>query len=260
MNLKRTLKLTLAATIAALLIGCSSTENPYKNMSEGELYTLSTQELNHGSLKSAIKALEELEKNYPFGANTQQAQLNLIYAYYKTSDYHLTIAAIDRFLRANPTSPYLDWVLYMRGITDMALENNMIQGWFNIDRYNRDLAFNRTAFKDLSYVVSHYPTSPYSYDAQLRLIYLKNQIAKHELGITRYYSDRGAPVSVVNRTQNLLSYFSDTEAAKDGLTLMKGAYDELRLTENADKTEQLLEANKANSAKSEKSNFFLGWF
>lgn len=260
MSLNRTIKLTFIATLASILMACSATENPYKNMPEGELYALGTQELNQGSLKSSIKAFEELDKNYPFGPNTQQVQLNLIYAYYKTSQYNLAIAAIDRFLRLNPTSPYLDWVIYMRGITDMALEHNMIQGWFHIDRYNRDLAFNQTAFKDLSYVVNRYPTSIYSYDAELRLKYLKNQIAKHELGVSQFYAERGAPVAVVNRTQNLLTYFSDTDAAKEGLTLMKNAYQQLQLSENAQKTEQLIEANKDNLTKQEKNNFFFDWF
>lgn len=260
MSLKRSLKLAFIATVATFLISCASTENPYKNMPEGELYALGTQELNNGSLKSSIQAFEELDKNYPFGPNTQQVQLNLIYAYYKTSQYNLAIGTIDRFIRLNPTSIYLDWVVYMRGITDMALERNMIQGWFNIDRYNRDLAFNLTAFKDLNYVVTRYPTSPYSYDAELRLKYLKNQIAKHELGITRYYADRGAPVAVVNRTQNLLTYFSDTNAAKEGLTLMEEAYNQLQLTENQKKTQALIDANKEITVNEEKTNFFLGWF
>lgn len=244
MSLNRTIKLTFIATLATILIGCSSTGNPYKNMPEGELYTLGTQELNKGSIKNSIKAFEELDKNYPFGPNTQQVQLNLIYAYYKTAQYSLAIASIDRFLRLNPTSPYLDWVIYMRGITDMTLNENMIQSWFNVDRASRDLAFNQTAFRDLSYVVSHYPTSLYSYDAELRLKYLKNQIAKHELDIANYYADRGAPVAVVNRTKNLLVNFADTASAKDGLPLMKEAFYKLKLEDQQQKTEQLINANK----------------
>ena len=47
-------------------------------------------------------------------------QLDLIYAYYKNADLPLAQAAIDRFIRLNPTHPNIDYVMYMRGLTNMA--------------------------------------------------------------------------------------------------------------------------------------------
>lgn len=243
-----------------MMIGCSSSKNPYEGLSENDLYSKAETELNSGSLPTSVAVLEELDKSYPFGPNSQQVQLNLIYAYYKTGEYSLAIAAIDRFLKLNPTNPYVDWVLYMRGITNMELDKNTIQGLFKVDRYNRDPSYNQTAFKDFTYLISRFPDSPYSYDAELRLIFLKNQLAKHEFSIARYYSDRGAYVAVINRVYNMLQTYPDTDATKQALYLMRDAYQKLGLQDNVEKTNLLIEANKDNVTKKEKSGAFFGWF
>jgi DNA uptake lipoprotein len=58
----------------------------------------------------------------------------LIYAYYKNADLPLAQAAIARFMRLNPTHPNIDYVIYMKGLTDMALDDSALQGFFGIDR------------------------------------------------------------------------------------------------------------------------------
>jgi outer membrane protein assembly factor BamD len=69
-----------------------------------------------------------LDNRYPFGPYSQQVQLDLIYAYYKNADLPLAQAAIDRFMRLNPTHPNIDYVMYMRGLTNMALDDSALQG------------------------------------------------------------------------------------------------------------------------------------
>lgn len=58
-----------------------------------------------------------------FGPYSQQVQLDLIYAYYKSAELPMAISAIDRFMRLNPTHPNIDYVLYMRGLTAQALDD-----------------------------------------------------------------------------------------------------------------------------------------
>jgi outer membrane protein assembly factor BamD (BamD/ComL family) len=43
----------------------------------------------------------KLDSRYPFGAYSNQVQLDLIYAYYKQDDTAQAIANIDRFIRLN---------------------------------------------------------------------------------------------------------------------------------------------------------------
>lgn len=252
------LKSLFVASFVGLLFGCSSSKtSDAENVPESELFTKAQQELQNGNIKSSIKLLEDMDKTYPFGPYSQQVQLELIYGYYKTADYPVCVASIDRFLKLNPTHPNADWVLYMRGLANMAQDDNLIQNWFNVDRTDRDTAFAKVAFKDFSYLILNYPHSPYSYDAEKRLVFLKNRLANYQLKVAQYYMDREAYVAVINRVTNMLSDYADTDATKDALFLMKKAYAQLGLENEAQKTDQLIQANLNNvsPAKTEKSFF-----
>ncbi len=254
--MKLRLHTLLVIALSSVLIGCTSSKPDVESVPEIELYNKAKNELEGGNIKSSITVLETIDKNYPFGPFSQQVQLDLIYAYYKTADYPLAIASIDRFLKLNPIHPNIDWVIYMRGISNMAQSDNTIQGWFNVDRSDRDPEFAMAAFKDFTYLVSSFPNSSYAADAKKRLIYLKNRIAQYELKVAQYYTKRGAYVAVINRVTQMLSLFPDTDATKKGLLLIHNAYNELGLTEESQKVEKLIQANLDNMPIEEKKSYF----
>ncbi|OCG24807.1 membrane biogenesis protein [Gilliamella sp. App2-1] len=241
----------LAIALSGLLIGCTSSKPNVENVPEIELYNKAKTELEKGNIKSSIAVLEAMDKNYPFGPYSQQVQLDLIYAYYKSADLPLAIASIDRFLKLNPTHQNIDWVIYMRGISNMAQDDNMIQGWFNVDRSDRDPDYASAAFKDFTYLVSSFPTSHYVADAQKRLVFLKNRLARYQLKIAQFYTKRGAYVAVINRVTNMLVMFPDTDSTKEALLLMRNAYNELGLADETQKVDQLIQANLENMPKEE---------
>lgn len=112
--------LVAAATLSLALVGCSGSKEEVPDNPPNEIYATAQQKLQDGNWKQAITQLEALDNRYPFGPYSQQVQLDLIYAYYKNADLPLAQAAIDRFMRLNPTHPNIDYVIYMRGLTNMA--------------------------------------------------------------------------------------------------------------------------------------------
>lgn len=112
--------LVAAATLSWLWWVAPAPKEEVPDNPPNEIYATAQQKLQDGNWKQAITQLEALDNRYPFGPYSQQVQLDLIYAYYKNADLPLAQAAIDRFMRLNPTHPNIDYVIYMRGLTNMA--------------------------------------------------------------------------------------------------------------------------------------------
>ncbi|EIC82204.1 outer membrane protein assembly factor BamD [Serratia sp. M24T3] len=237
--------LVAAATLSLALVGCSSTKEAVPDNPPNVLYATAQQKLQDGNFKGAIAQLEALDNRYPFGPYSQQVQLDLIYAYYKSPDLPLAQASIDRFMRLNPTHPNIDYVIYMRGLTDMALDENALQGFFGVDRSDRDPQHAIAAFRDFSQLLHSYPNSQYAADANKRLVFLKDRLSKYELSVVQYYTKRQAYVAVVNRVEQMMKNYPDTKATRDALPLMENAYRELQLNTEADKVAKVIAQNPA---------------
>lgn len=237
--------LVAAATLSLMLAGCSSNKDAVPDNPPSEIYAYAQKKLQDGNYKGAIKELEALDNRYPFGPYAQQVQLDLIYAYYKSADLPLAQASIDRFLRLNLTHPNVDYVLYMRGLTDMALDDSALQGFFGVDRSDRNPEHARAAFRYFIQLIRGYPNSQYVMDATKRLVYLKGRLAKYELSVVEYYNKRGAYVAVANRVEQMLRDFPDTQATRQALPYMEKAYRELQLNDQADKVKKIIALNPA---------------
>jgi outer membrane protein assembly factor BamD len=241
--MKRVKYLIATATLALILSGCSSNKQELAEKPVFELYNSAQQKLQDGNYRQAITELETLDNRYPFGPYSQQVQLDLIYAYYKADELALAQASIDRFIRLNPTHPNIDYVLYLRGVTNMAMDDNMLQDLFNVDRSDRDPQYTRVAFADFNQLLRNYPNSQYANDAKKRMIALHNRLADYDLSVAEFYTKREAYVAVINRVDMMMRYYPDTEATHKALPLMENAYRQLKLNDQADKVKAIIDAN-----------------
>ena len=237
-------KHTLSGLLAlSVLVGCSSSDEIVPDIPPSELYSEAQVSLQSGNWLSAIDKLEALDSRYPFGAYSEQVQLDLIYAYYKNDDLALGLATIERFSRLNPTHEKLDWVLYMRGLTHMAQDRNFMHDLFNVDRSDRDPEPVKKAFADFKKLLERYPNSPYAEDAHKRMISLKNRLADYDLATADFYLRREAWIAAINRAQELQKTSPDTEAALRSLKIQLEAYQELGLEDAVKHTQQLIDLN-----------------
>ncbi|MGD8112003.1 outer membrane protein assembly factor BamD [Vibrio sp. TRT 21S02] len=229
--------------VLSLLVGCSSSEEIVPDVPPSELYAEAQTSLQSGNWLTAIERLEALDSRYPFGAYSEQVQLDLIYAYYKNDDLALGLATIERFMRLNPTHGKLDWVLYMRGLTHMAQDRNFMHDLFSVDRSDRDPEPVKAAFADFKKLLERYPTSPYAEDAQKRMYALKNRLAEYDLATADFYLRREAWIAAINRTQELQKTYPNTEAARKSLEIQLEAYKQLKLEDAIERTKALMELN-----------------
>jgi outer membrane protein assembly factor BamD len=246
--MNRLKKLLALCTFALLLTGCASSTKEIPDRPIADLYAIAKQKLQQQDYRGAITQLEGLDNRYPYGPYAQQIQLDLLYAYYQASEWALAQTMSERFMRLNSTHPQMDYVLYMRGLVALALDDNPLQRLCRIDRIDRDNSNMQQAFQDFKTLVIHYPSSPYAASAWQRLTALKHSLARHELAIATYYYQREAYVAVANRVVQMLQQFPDTSATRQALPLLRQAYQQLQRRSAAAQIEQLIQANTKNQA------------
>lgn len=239
----------------SLLTGCSSKKEE-KISSEQKLYEKAQLALNASNWESATKALQLIEEHYPFGSYGEQSQLELIYAYYENDKFDEAIAAADRFIRLHPQHRNTDYAYYMRGLASFSKERSFLSSLFSIDNTNRDPGAAKDSLAQFSEFLTRYPKSPYAPDAQKRMVYLRNVLARYEIHVANYYFKRGAYLAAANRGRYVVENFQTTPAVPDALAVMTQAYYLLGRDELAQSTVKVLAANFPDHPALDKSGNF----
>lgn len=248
---KRSLsKRTLAvALIVSVLSACSSAPDEEEiqrvpNKSAQALYKDAKDTLNSGLYIRAVELLSAIDSRYPFGPLSKQVQMDLVYAYYQSNNTEQAIATIDRFIKLNPNHKDLDYMYYMRGLVHIKAHENAFQEYFGIDRADRDTKRTRIAYEDFSTLVKNFPDSKYTAEAQKRMAWLLNKMARYELKVANYYFEREAYLAAANRCKYVVEHFAKSSYTKEALALMVESYDKLGLTELKENTQKVLDYNK----------------
>ncbi len=238
----RTHLFNLLLAIALLTAACSSKEEKEQVSTEQTLYENAQRQLKSANWAAAAQTLQLLEENFPFGTFAEQAQLELIFAYFKMSDHELAIAASDRFIRLHPQHRNVDYAYYMRGVASFHNETAFTTALIS-DVSNRDSGSAKDAFNYFAQLLNRYPESLYVLDARQRMIYLRNVLARQEIHIANYYFKRGAFVAAANRGRFVVENMQGTPAVPDGLAVMAQAYHLMGMQDLADDAVQLLAKN-----------------
>ncbi len=249
MNPSNRLIVLLLATI--LLAGCSlfgDEKDKTRGWSADKLYNEASKAMSDGDYGSAIKYYELLEARYPFGPLARQAQLDVAYAYYKSEDPDSAIAAADRFIRLNPDNPHVAYAYYLKGIANFNRTLGFLERFLPTDTSQRDPRAALTSFKDFSELVRRFPDSEYAADARKRLLYLRNNLARHEIHVANYYMKRGAYVAAVERADYVIRHYQKSPSIRDALTILAAAYDELGMKDLAADARRVLALNAKSGA------------
>jgi len=230
---------------AALIGACASKEEKIERGSEQDLYNQAQSMLDASNWTSAIEALQLLEEYYPFGSFAEQSQLDLIYAYYRTSENDAAIAAADRFIRLHPQHRNVDYAFYMRGIASFYNES-VFSSFFPTDYTSRDPGSATESFDYFSTLITRYPQSAYAPDAKQRMVYLRNTIARGEISVANYYFKRGAYLAAANRGRWVVENLQETPAVPDALAVMAQAYHLLDMQDLSDDAVKVLALNFPN--------------
>jgi len=255
----RFLRLRLATVLAAALLapGCSwlsEKADETRDWSAAKLYSEAKEALNNGDYARAIGYYDKLQARYPFGRYAQQAQLESVYAYYRDGEPDSAVAAADRFIKTYPRHPYVDYVYYLKGLTNYNRASGPLDRLMPPDPTRTDASAALQSFTDFNDLVTKFPDSRYAPDARARMLFLRNNLASYELNVARHYQSRGVYVAAVNRAKYVLETYARTPASADALSIMTQAYVKMNMPQLAADSLRVMERNYPQSPELPKLN------
>jgi outer membrane protein assembly factor BamD len=241
----------LPALLAALLLlaGCASAPQDESPSGTAErLYRDARDDREAGSYERAIKLLERVEGLAAGSLLAQQALLDMAYLHWRTGEKAQALTTVDRFIKLNPSSPALDYAIYLKGVINFNDNLGLLGTLAGQDLSERDQRAARDAYQAFKQLVDRFPNSRYAADSRQRMGYIVNSLAAYEVHVARYYFRRGAYVAAAARAQQAVAEFQQSPAAEEALYLMMQSYDKLALSSLRDGAERVLRQNFPDSA------------
>lgn len=255
----RAAKHILVLAFTVLLAACSSSEvKVSEDLTEAQLYQQASNQLEDKNYSGAVDTLRALESRYPFGPFAEQAQLDLIFAYYKSMEPEAARASAERFIRLHPQNPNVDYAYYMRGLASNTADLGLIERYVPVDMSRRDPGQARQSFNQFAELLRRYPDSRYAPDARQRMIYLRNRLARGEIHAADYYMKRKAYVAAINRGRYVVEHLQGTPVVEEALGIMVEGYQHLGLNQPADDALLVLKTNFPKSKLLDADGNFIG--
>ena len=262
--MKRSLTAVILSALVIALSGCGWLDrksDEQKNWQAADWYRAAKEELDGGNWLGAVKLYGELESKFPFGRFAQQAQLDTAYAYFKEGDTAQSITAIDRFIKSYPNHQHLDYALYLKALANFREDlGPLVTVIGRQDHADRDPKAARESFEMFKELVSRYPDSRYAEDSRVRMDFLVDAMARHELSVARYYLRRGVWLGAVNRAQDILVRFPDSPERRGALEILVEGYDRMGMPELRDDARKVLAKNYPEDAMAREGRNRPGWF
>jgi outer membrane protein assembly factor BamD len=239
----------LLLAFVSLIAGCAGNDEQYSEVQDlTEAYAKARDSIAGGNYRRGIQIFEAIQSRYPFSDLSRQVQLELMYAYYKSGEPERAIDAADTFIRENPIHERVDYALYIKALAYFEGDPGFLERWFRRDGTRRPPEGVDQSYATLRRLVERYPASPYAADAEQRMVYLKNRLARYENHVADFYMRRGAYVAAAKRAKNALEEYNGADGNAESLQIMARAYDKLGLTDLADDARRVLEANFPNQS------------
>jgi outer membrane protein assembly factor BamD len=244
----RDLGLTSRVLLVALAITLSVSGCRNRRADEGKsgpevIYARAQKAIRSSSYAEAVKQLEALQSRFPFSEPARQAQLDLIYAYYKNREVDPAVDAADTFIRENPTNPRVDYAYYMKGLVYFERQSNWLERRFRVDLSQRPPLNAKKSFDSFQQLIEKYPHSEYANDSRQRMIYLRNRLADFELHVALYYMRRGAYIGALNRAKYCVENYDGAPAVRASMKVMVDAYRALGMTDLEANAERVYASN-----------------
>ena len=208
-----------------------------------EAYKEGLSSLENGDVLFAAKKFNEAEILFPQSEWASKSALMAAYSYY-SQDYYLdSIAELERFKKVYPKHKDLDYVNYLLAICY----------YEQIVDEKKDLNSIKQAKTYFEFLISNYPNSEYSLDAEFKIDYINEILASKEMYVGRYYFNKKKWIPAINRFRVVVDDYDRTIYVEEALFRLVEIYYILGLDQEAQKYANILGYNYNSSKWYEKS-------
>jgi len=244
MQIKKYTQVNIAvAIILSLFITSCNSDAPVMERPEKVYYDTAQRRMKANNFFSAIESLQAIEARYPFGRYAEQAQSELIYAYYMNGEDEASHEAAEKFIRLNPRHPNIDYAYFMKGLSSYTRDNSFIVRMTDTDLSNRDISGAKESFSELTEFLTRFPDSQYATYAKQRNIYLRNMIARNELAAADYYVSVDAHIAAIRRANYVIENIPNSSENYRALKILEESYDSLGYVELLEDTRKIITLN-----------------
>lgn len=226
----RAAKFAAVGLMAVILAACSGGGlfGPPKLREEpvipaATLYQGALNDMDRQYYQTAIKKLEQLDRQHPRDALAEKSKLMQVYAHYRIGKYDQAILAADRFLALYPNGKDVPYVLWLKGTSYFG----------QIKDITRDQQLSRDAIDTYNLLISNHPRSEYATDAKEKLLVAFDQLAGKEMSVGRYYLGNGQYTAAINRFREVVERWQTSTHIEEALYRLTEGYLLLGLTNEA---------------------------
>ena len=199
----------LACIASAIQLGaCASNQDSAKALNPPDkMYSSADSALQRGNWQTAARRFEDLDRDHPYAPEARRAIVMAAYSYYKASKYPEAIATAQRYTTMHP------------GTKEAALAHHIIASahFDEIKDPQRDQTATRKALAELRLLRQRYPDSPYTKQAENRILIAEDILAASEMSVGSYYQKSNNLVAAINRFKVVASEYQTTAHVEEAL-------------------------------------------
>ncbi|MDG2087534.1 MAG: outer membrane protein assembly factor BamD [Arenicellaceae bacterium] len=241
-------KFVLICALPLILMACAGNDaaslRNADSWTDQQFYDNAKAALDDNDYRRAILLYQSLAGRFPYGRFAEQAQLELIYAHYKANNVEAAVSAADQFVNTNPTHINIDYAYYLKGLVSFDEERSMLERLTKGgDTHQQDIKPLKDSYLAFKEMIDRYPNSRYVADANQRMAYLLNELARYEVSVAQYYLSREAYVAALNRCRTVIEDYQQTAAVEDALGIMIATYTRMGMSDLAADSRMVLREN-----------------
>ena len=214
MTTRRLIRLATALSLAVALAGCSlfgdDDDVALDDLPPDQIFQMGEAQLADGKAADAAITFNEIERLYPFSQLAKRAMIMSSFSSYTAGDTVAARSSARRYLDLYPSDKDAPYAQHLIALTY----------YDQIVDVGRDQATTQRALKALREVVSRYPDSDFSRDAQLKIDLTLDHLAGKEMEIGRYYLKRGHFSAAINRFRVVTEKYQTTSQTPEALHRM----------------------------------------